>query len=64
MPDDSVARAIKQGCSTIMRHNPDDGIMAELVQGSPVPVDGLEIRLRSRQSALLLVQRKPFEKPF
>jgi hypothetical protein len=27
MPDGSVARAIKQGCSTIMRHNPDDGIM-------------------------------------
>jgi hypothetical protein len=33
MPDDSVARDIKQGCSTIMRHNPDDGIMPEFVQG-------------------------------
>src|SRR5215471_13376292 len=30
------------------RHNAWFGIMAELVQGSPVPVDGLEIRLRPR----------------
>ena len=28
-----------------MRHNPDRGIMAELVQRRPVPVDRLEIRL-------------------
>jgi hypothetical protein len=31
-----------------MRHNPAYGIMGELMQGGPMPVDGLEIDLRPR----------------
>ena len=31
-----------------MRHNPGYGIMAELMQGGPMPVDGLEIGLGPR----------------
>src|SRR4030088_888481 len=31
-----------------MRHNPGYGIMADLMEGSPVPIDRFEIRLRRR----------------
>jgi hypothetical protein len=30
------------------RHNPEGGIMGELMEGRPMPVDGLEIGLRPR----------------
>ncbi|ALR20803.1 hypothetical protein ATN00_11360 [Sphingobium baderi] len=37
-----------------MRHNPDHGIMSELVQGRTVPVDRLEIRLRRRNDDIVM----------
>ena len=42
-----------------MRHNPGYGIMPQLVQGRPVPVDRLEIRLRRRH--LHIVERRGIE---
>jgi hypothetical protein len=42
-----------------MRHNPGRGIMPQLVQGRPVPVDRLEICLGRRH--LHIVERRDIE---